>query len=383
MKKLILLGFGLVLLIGLPLTIFILQNQTQPTTKAAPLTKFSFSGPTSATIGQTLAEGLVVDPGGQNQVSFIKFTFTFDPTYLATVSATPVSIDTTKYTILDGPTVTCATLCTVTATLSIGSNQNAVIKSPTTVATISFTALANTPTDSGTQLLFVAGQNQALSVASSDQAAENVFLSGLPQTITVGQSAPSNNPTDTPTPTTDLGTPGSGGSGGSGGSSGGTGSTGGGGGTTGTNGTTVSCNSFTVDKSSGNPPLQTTFTTVGSSPNDSITQLTITYGDGTSDTVSSGSGIGTGNVNNQITHTYSNNGTFTANAILTTAGGATSDPTSCQLVITVGTGNASASVTPLAANGKLPSTGPGETVITVGLIGAAVSIIGLLLVAAL
>lgn len=371
-KKLILLGFGLALLIGLPLTIFILQTQTQPTTKAAPVTKFSFSGPTSVNLSQNFDENLVVDPSGQNQVSFVKFTFTFDPTYLATISATPVAIDQSKYTILEGPTITCATLCTVTATISVGSNQSAIIKSPTTVATIHFTALANTPVSGGTQLLFVAGQNQALSVSTADQAAENVFQSGTPQTITIGgQSGSGGGPTDTPAPgqgtPTDTPAPGT---------------TTGGGGTGGTGGTTVACTSFTVDKASGNPPLQSTFTTVGSSANDTITQLVVTYGDGSSDTVTSGSGIGTGSVNNQITHTYSSNGTFTASASLTTAGGATSDPTTCKLTITVGNGISSASATPMV-NGKLPSTGPGDTFMIVGGAGAVISILGLVVIAAL
>ncbi len=377
MKKLILLGFGLALLIGLPLTIFILQTQTQPTTKAAPVTKFSFSGPTSVALNQNFDENLVVDPSGQNQVSFVKFTFTFDPTYIATISATPVSINQSTYTLLEGPTITCATLCTITATISVGSNQNAIIKSPTTIATIHFTALANTPVTGGTQLLFVAGQNQALSVSTSDQAAENVFESGTPQTITIGATSGGGAPTDTPvpgsatdipTPTGDLGT--------------GPGSDTGSGGTTGTNGTTVACTSFTVDKASGNPPLQSTFTTVGSSPNDTITQLVVTYGDGSSDTITSGSGIGTGSVNNQITHTYSSNGTFTASASLTTAGGATSDPTTCKLTITVGNGISSVSATPMV-NGKLPSTGPGDTFMIVGGAGAVISILGLVVIAAL
>ena len=365
-KKLILLGFGLVLLIGLPLAIFVLQNQTTTQSGAAPVTKFSFNGPSSASAGGTLDENLVVDPGGTNQVSFVKFTFTYDPAFLDK-AATPVTIDTTKYTILEQPTVNCTTLCTVTGTISVGTNQNAIIKSTTSIAVVHLIAKANTDA-SGTQLLFVSGQNQALSTGASDQAAENVFLSGTPKTITIGVS-PTNgtNPTDTPTPgdtgaPTDTIAPTDSGGGG--------GASGGGGGTGGTGGAVVSCTNFTADVASGNSPLTVTFTTVGTSATDTISQIALTYGDGATDTVASGSGIGTGDINNQISHTYSSNGIFTANATLTTAGGSTSDPTTCKQTITVG---AIASPTPVQ---KLPPTGPGETLMLVGIMGILMTFAG-------
>ena len=368
-KKLILLGFGLTLLIGLPLAIFVLQNQSQTTTQsgAAPVTKFSFSGPAQADAGTNFDESLVVDPGGTNQVTFIKFTFTYDPHFIDK-QATPVTIDTTKYTILQTPTVNCTdTLCTVTATLSIGSNQSAVIKSATSVAIIDLIAKADTDAN-GTQLLFVTGQNQALSVGASDQAAENVFQSGTPATIVIGASGsgggsgtPTGNPSDTPT----LSPTGTGGGGGGG--------TGGGG-----SNTSVSCTSFTADKTSGNAPLTVTFTTVGTSATDSITQLDFNYGDGSTDIVASGSGIGTGDINNQISHTYSNNGAFNAYAVLTTASGATSDTTNCKQTITVGAiTQASASPT------GLPPTGPGETFVLIGIAGALLTAVGLVVIAGL
>lgn len=372
-KKLILLGFGLTLLIGLPLAIFVLQNQTQPTTGAAPVTKFSFSGPKQVDAGANLDENLVVDPGGSNQVSFIKFTFTYDPNFIDK-QATPVTIDTNTYTILQPPSVDCSsgTLCTVTATLSVGNNQNAIIKSATTVAVIHLVAKANTDAN-GTQLAFVAGQNQALSVGSSDQAAENVFETGVPATIVIGSTGSGGgSPTDTVSPTDSSG---GGGSGGTGGGGGGTGGTGGGS----SSGVSVSCDSFTADKTTGNAPLTVTFTTVGSSSTDSITQLDLNYGDGSTDIVATGSGLGTGNINNQISHVYNSNGAFNAYAVLTTASGATSSTTNCTQAITVGqTAQASS-----AATQKLPPTGPGQTFVLLGAAGAFLTAVGLVIVAGL
>lgn len=374
-KKLLLLGFGLVLLIGLPLTIFILQNQTQPVTKAAPVTKFSFNAPAQVSVGQAFDVPLVVDPGGTNQVSFVKFAFTYDPAKLDK-AATPVTIDTALYSILEAPAVTCTdALCTVTATISVGNNQNAIIKTTATIATIHFIAKANTETGAPTQLAFVSGQNQALSTnLTADQAAENVFLSGIPASIVIGASgtAGGSTPTDTPTlsptdtPAIAAATP--------------TGVSG----TTGTGGTTslaVSCDSFTADKNSGTSPLIVTFTTVGSSTNDSITTIALNYGDSAVDQIASGSGIGTGNINNQTSHTYSANGVYTATATLTTAGGATNDPSACKQTITVGT--ASASPTALVQGNKLPPTGPGQTILLIGLAGMALSILGIFVIAGL
>jgi len=368
-KRLVLLGFLLTLIIGIPLALFVLQNQTQPTTKAAAVTKFSFDGPTSVNLNQTFDEKLAVDPGGGNQVSFVKFTFTFDNTKLDKVGTQPVAIDST-YTVLEQPQVNCTNnICTVTATISVGQNQNAIIKTKTDIATIHFVSKANTDPGSPTQLTFANGQNQALSVGTSDQPAENVFQEGLPFSITIGQQqavVPST--VVTPTPTTSVVGPGNTGNPSTTGSSGGSG-------TSGAGNLTVTCTSFTPSVASGNVPLNVTFTTVGQSTTDSIARIDLTYGDGTSDSVASGSGVGTGNINNQISHNYTRSGSFTAQAILTTAGGAVSNPSTCRTII-----NAGVSPTPI---GKLPPTGPGETLIFAGIGGTVLTIVGTLLMLAL
>ncbi|HEX7042393.1 MAG TPA: cohesin domain-containing protein [Patescibacteria group bacterium] len=373
-KKLILLGLGLTLLVGLPLAIFVLQNQTQTKSGAAASTKFTFTVPSSPVpVGQKFDVPIVVNPEGVNQVSFVKITFTYDGTKLDKGSTSPVTIDTTKYTVLEQPSVSCndANLCQVSFTISVGSNQNAVIKSATTVATMNFAAKADTDPGSPTHLTFVSGQNQALSTAQTDQAAENVFQAGVDGLVTIGADAGSGGQ-DSPTPTggtggntpTDTPVPTDAGGGGTGGTSGG--------GTT-DNGITATCSSFTADTSSGAAPLDVTFTVVGNSTNDSIAKITINYGDGLVDTIASGSGVGTGDVNGQVSHSYSNNGTFTASATLTTTAGNTSNPATCQKTITVGSGT----------TGNLPPTGPGETLLFLGAAGAVLTVIGVAVIAGL
>lgn len=373
-KKLILLGFALVLLVGLPLTLFVLQNQTKPQSSAAASTQFSFSLPSgSLAVGQSFNADVIVDPGGQNQVSFVKVTFTYDGNKIDKASSTPVTIDTTKYTILEQPAVNCdsSNLCQVSFTISVGNTTSNIIKTATDVAKVAL--IAKTVTDPGTttDLKFVSGQNQALSVATSDQPAENVFQSGKNGSLTIQNqtqtdSGSGGTTTDTTTPTPDTtgdttGTSDASGSG-SGGSGGTTAST-----------TTVSCSDFTADVNAGSAPLTVTFSATGSTPTDTIAKVTFNYGDGLVDDVATGSGIGTNTATTQISHTYQTNGTYTASAVFTTAGGDANGSTDCTQKITVGsTFNANNQST----KGGLPNTGPGETLLFVGAAGAILTILG-------
>lgn len=365
-KKLILLGLGLTLLVGLPLAIFVLQNQTQTKSGAAASTKFSFDVPqTPVSVGQPIDVPIVVDPQGVNAVSFAKITFTYDSSKLDKAGNSPVTIDKNKYTILEQPAITCndSNLCQVSFTLSVGSNNDAIIKSRTPIASIRLVAKANTDAGTPTKLSYVNGQNQALSTGQGDQAAENVFQGGVDGKITIGNSGGGGGSSggSTPTPT---GSSGSGVSGGNGGST-----------SSGTSGSAISvtCSSLATDVTKGNAPLSVTFTTVGNATNDSISKISINYGDGLVDSIASGSGIGTNSINAQTTHSYNRNGTFTATVALTTSAGQLSNPASCSQTITVGSG----------VSGNLPSTGPGQTLLLVGAAGAVLTVVGVLLIAGL
>lgn len=362
-KKLILLGLGLTLLVGLPLAIFVLQNQTQTKSGAEAKTTFSFGVPQApVAVGDKLDIPLFVDPQGVNAVSFVKVTFTYDGSKLDKASI-PITLA-SGYTKLEDAQVTCndSNICQGSFTLSAGNSTDLIIKNRTTIATLHLIAKANTDAGSPTKLVFVSGGNQALSTGLGDQAAENVFQSGVPGSITIGNQTSGGGGEGTPTPTP---TSSGGGSGGSGGGSGGSGGSAG--------DVSVTCSSLTASPTSGNPPLPVTFTTVGNATNDSITKMTINYGDGLVDTVASGSGIGTGNVNAQTTHSYDRNGTFTTTATLTTSTGKVSNPASCSQTITVGNG----------AKGNLPPTGPGQTILLIGAAGAVLTIAGVLLIAGL
>src|SRR5262249_53395708 len=110
---------------------------------------------------------------------------------------------------LEGPTNTCnGTACTISATLSIGPDPTKAISSQAPVATITFKPLAATDANAPTKLDFVSGQTQILSLATSDQPAENVFTRGIPLDMTiVTVNALSGTPTDTPEPGAPTDTP--------------------------------------------------------------------------------------------------------------------------------------------------------------------------------
>lgn len=223
-KKLLLLGFIIVLLIVIPLTVYLVQQQQKTQVGAAPTSVLSLINPTTNTasvstqVGQSFNLDVSLNPGS-NQVSFVKLVINYDQTKLATASSGLVPNSTSFPSILQGPTYSAGA---ITVTLSVGSDPNKVISAATRVASISFRALTQT-TGTPTQVSLVGGgQTQVLSVASSDQFNENVLASTNPANITIAPSAqaatptptasPSPSPSASPTPTPTA-SPSSGGSG--------------------------------------------------------------------------------------------------------------------------------------------------------------------------
>ncbi|MGH7246380.1 MAG: hypothetical protein ACREGI_05625, partial [Candidatus Levyibacteriota bacterium] len=108
-KRFLLLGFILVLLLAIPITIFVLQSQnaTQTNIHAAAASTLSFAPPSDpVTVSVPFDVGVWVDPtsGGTvttgNSVSFAKVIFTYDGTKLKMNSFNLVG----SLTALQGPT---------------------------------------------------------------------------------------------------------------------------------------------------------------------------------------------------------------------------------------------------------------------------------------
>jgi hypothetical protein len=365
-KKLLLLGFIIVLLVAIPVTVFLINQQQQTQSKAAPATILSIVDSTTSSPNKTMKIGesatfkVIVNPG-TNQVSFSKFTLTYDPTKLEVVSGDfkPNSVNFPS--ILQGPTYGSGT---VSITMSIGGALDKVIQTPKDAGTLTVKAIGGT---AGATTKIDFGTPQVLSVGSTDTFNENVFSSANPAIITINDEATTTTTSSTTSTTTTT--------------------------TPATTTTTVptgtpsanqipSCSSLALNgAASGTAPYSLTFTANGNDTDGTISKATFNFGDGQVLDVTEGTG--TGSVSIQQSHTYASSGTFTATAIFTDNSGGVSTASSCTQSITITGG---VTTTTLAVSTPTPTmvpTGPGNAMMTIGAIGGILSVVGILLFLAL
>ncbi len=371
-KKIILLGFIIILLIAIPLTLYLVQKQQQTKGNAQAATSLSFvPSSTNTSVGQTVSFDISLDPGGINQVSFVKLIIDYDPTKLSTAGAGLVPNTSVLPTTLQEPVYGPGTIST---TLSVGADPTKVIQTKTTIATVTFQALTQTDPNIPTKITFD-NQTLILSIASTEQYNENILSTTTPASVAIAAAALT--PTPTSAPATPTSTP-----------------------TSALTPTPVSsvssipvppssqppptCTNLTLDKSStGAAPYPLTLTATGGSSGGTINKVTFIFGDGTTQDITQGGGIGTNSVSVQAAHTYDNPGSFTAAATLTDNTGAVSNTSSCTQNITVTSQIASSQTSTVTPTPTLAPTGPGNKIIGIGVLGAAISIIGGLLFFAL
>lgn len=371
-KKVLMLGFLIILLIAIPLSVYMAQKQQQTKSRAALSTSLSFSPSTlqATKIGEVISFDIMLDPSaGQppNQVSFAKLIINFDALKLATSDAGLVPNTAAFPSVLEDPTYSTDV---ASVTLSIGADPIKAIKTKTKIATISFKTLA--PSD-GTKITF-GNSTQILSIASGDQASENVLLlsSLAPATVTITDTSPSPSPVPTLAAINNA----------------------------------LICTSLGLDRSAtGSAPYSITFTGSGNNSAGTITKATFNFGDGPVADVTQGGNLGTKSVSVQISHTYRNPGAYTASVIFTDNTGSLSALSSnCTQAITINppgtatptiiggpgaTGAAETPVPSLIVEGFSPTPptsqvtapplqppGPSEKIIGIGIVGAILSIIG-------
>jgi hypothetical protein len=334
-KKLLVIGAVVILLIAIPLTIWYLQQQQEIRSRAEATTVLSFSpsssvsSPIKADVDDEVSLDIMVDPG-KNLVSFVKVEIQYDPEILETDKDSFEPDTLTFPTILGEPDVTPGK---ITATLSVGADPAKVIQTPKKAATIKFKVLQPTG-DEPTEVTYLT-QTQVLSIASTDQASENVLQQRIPAYILVEgdggdptptspTGGPTRGPTVTKRPGTGTPTPTDGDD-----DDGGVG---------GPNEPPV-CESLNIDRTTtGAAPYSLTFTAVGNDTDGTISKVTFNFGDGPVEDVTTAGGIGTDAVSSEISHTYNNAGTYQASAVLTDDDGAVSTTTSCTQTITVEAG---------------------------------------------
>jgi hypothetical protein len=202
-KKIILVAITFALLISIPLTVSLLSHQEKTQSNAASSTSLSFTpsstttAPMQTSVGSNFDLNMYVNPG-TNDVSFIKYEVTYDPTKVQLVTSNPVTLNSSVFTSVEGPVLGTGTLA---QSVSIGANPTNVITQNTLVATLHFTAVGNT--SGGTTDLAFGSISEALSAGPNDQATQNVLSTTTPAIISIsgsGTSSPSASPNPSASP---------------------------------------------------------------------------------------------------------------------------------------------------------------------------------------
>ncbi len=360
-------------LLVIPVTVFLVQQQQNLKSQANPNTTLSFVPPDkTAAVGEKIDFDIWISPGN-NQVNFVKLVIKFDATKLSTKKEYFELNPASNLSIIEGPVIG-AEGDEISVIMSVENDPTKVIRADTKIGTISFDALEIA--DPPTQISFDDQKIQIRSINGANQDAfnENVFLNGTPATVTIQGDAdvtPTITGALTPTitsaatPTLTL-TPTS---------------TSSGEGSTATNQAPV-CESLITDRSpDGASPLSITFTAAGSDTDGTISKVTFSFGDGTVEDVTTGGGIGTDTVNVQKSFTYNNANSFTASALMTDdSGSVSSDSSSCAVTVTVSDGDGT---TVDSGDATIAPTGPTQTLFGIGALGGILFLIGTLLFLAL
>jgi hypothetical protein len=367
-RKIFLFGFIAVLLIGIPVTIYLVQQQQETRTRAAKSTTLTFTPDSSANapiqknVGDEIPLDIFVDPG-TNLVSWVKLEIQYDPEKLEAGDGAFTQNVSVFPSVLEGPVYSKGKIA---VTLSVGSDPTKAIQVKSKAATVSFKALATTPPGQPT-LVSYGATTQALSIGFNDQASENVLSSATPANIAIGGESvtptvtiPPGDPTPTipttPTVPVTITPPLSG--------------------TPSANIAPV-CSLLSVDgATSGAAPLSLSLTATGTDGDDTISKVTFNFGDGGVVDVTDAGGVGTASVSAQTQHTYTTGGTFTASAILTDSKGGISDSASCRQTITVtASGGATTAPTDTPVP-TLPPTGSTGAAMAIGAVIMAIVIGG-------
>lgn len=202
-KKQIIVGVILIaLFISIPITVSFLSKQQQESSHAAPSTSLSFNpssstaSPIQTSVGKTINLDLYVNPGS-NDVTFVKYQVTYDPTKVALVSTDPFDLNNTTFTSVEGPVINSGSYA---QSVSIGSDPTKVITQSTKIGTLHFTAIGGT--NGGTTTISFNNISEALSAGPSDQASENVLSTTTPAVLSIsGGATPSTSPSPLPTVT--------------------------------------------------------------------------------------------------------------------------------------------------------------------------------------
>lgn len=353
-NKYFLLGNLAFILIIIPVTLFIIRNQTSTRGSAAPTTTLAFNPPSLQTDQcSDVTSNLVLNPG-QNVVATVKLQLSWDATKF-NVEFTPNTQ--TFPQVLSGPEIANGSL---KATLTVGADVTKAVTTTSTVGTLVIKPLAPT-NGSPTQIAIDTAGTEVRSLADGE--GENVFnaagSSPLQIAITAatcgGAATPSPSipvtpPPAAPTPTASAPTP------------------------TPIANLSPACATLTSTTASGSAPVALTFTATGNDPDGTIQKATFNFGDGTVQDVTTG--MGTAQVTTELAHTFTAGGNFSPSVTFTDNAGAISN--SCTSSIALAGNGSSGGGSGTGTGGESPTTAPqpSQAIDNPGGVGTTIAVIG-------
>lgn len=138
------------------------------------------------------------------------------------------------------------------------------------------------------------------------------------------------------------------------------------------------CDTLTADRNTtGYAPYALTFTGTAHSDATPITKAVFTFGDGQTQTLTQGGTLGTINASVPVSHTYQSIGNYTASVIFYDQNNNNTGTTAnCQLTMAIITPPPGGHNPTIIPTNPIPSTGPGDTIAKIGVIGAIIMVIG-------
>ena len=351
----------LLLLIGIPIGVYLVQQQQETQSEAEASSTLSFAptssevGPIEAEVGDEIKLDIMVDPG-TNKVSVVAFEINYDPAVFAPSETTPFAENKTAFpVIMDQPVYEDGIIRGKVSTQSVAK----AVSTQTKVATLTFVVLEETTTP--TVISYGAPFTQILSAGGTDEAAEDVLSSSTPAYISAvildasGPTITPGGPTVFPQPTSVVGlspTPLPKG---------------------GVAGNTLPvCNSLTANGAlEGVAPFAASFTANATDPDGVVEKVTFNFGDGQIKDVSSSQAASSSATTFETEYTYTTAGTFKVSALATDNSGGLSPLGACVLTMTV---TSLVSPTP-----TMEPTGPTETFIGIGIVAGILTFLGGLL----
>lgn len=311
-KKLLLLGFIIVLLVAIPVTVYLVGLQQKTKTSAEAATTLSLlPTPLSKNVGDTVSFDVYVDPSNVNEIAFVKLVLSYDSTKLATTEGT---FAVSQWPAADGSSFTPSIPIgpefspgTVTVAMSVGGSPQNVLKTRTKVATLTFKAIAQTEENVPTQVIF-GNQSQLLSLGGTggtDEVGSNLISNTSPGSVNI-VSTQAKDPV---------------------------------------------CVDMALDKSaSGKTPYTLKFTVTSEDSDGSVSAIKIDFGDGQDASPADGDsgveGYGTPRATASASHVYDTAGSYTALATITDNQGNEASGCSKTITITEDTTEATATLTP-------------------------------------